>query len=201
MSNEVLTLGGDPIETEAERPRQADSAARLRDLIDNHYDFTWRSLRRLGVPSNDVDDATQQVFVTFARRLSAIGAGKERSFLFQTAVRVAAENRRMHRRRREIGEEALAGREEMSDPAPAADDAIDLHRARKRLDEILSGMRMELRAVFILFELDELTMAQIAVLLDLPAGTVASRIRRARAHFREAVALGTRAKLSAGGER
>ena len=56
------------------------------------------------------------------------------------------------------------------------------------LDAVLEGMPLDLRAVFILYELEEHTMSEIAVLLALAPGTVASRLRRARAHFDEAVA-------------
>jgi RNA polymerase sigma-70 factor (ECF subfamily) len=49
-------------------------------------------------------------------------------------------------------------------------------------------MPMDLRAVFALFELEQVTMAEISVLLGLPAGTVASRLRRARREFRDRVA-------------
>jgi RNA polymerase sigma-70 factor (ECF subfamily) len=52
---------------------------------------------------------------------------------------------------------------------------------------------MDLRAVFVLFELEEMTMMEIATISDLPPGTVASRLRRARQAFQETVK-----KLTAG---
>jgi RNA polymerase sigma-70 factor (ECF subfamily) len=169
---------------------------RLRELVDAHHDFVWRSLRRLGVPDGDVDDATQKVYSTLARKLGAVRAGAERSFLFQTALRVAADCRRTLRRRREVT--GHDDDDQRPDDAPSAEDLVDLRRARKHLDRILDAMSLELRAVFVLFELDEMTMAEIAELLDLPPGTVASRLRRARAEFRrEADALHPR-KLAGG---
>lgn len=168
---------------------------RLRVLVDAHYDFVWRSLRRLGVHDADVDDAAQQVFVTASRKLEAIRRGCERSFLFQTALRVASDSRRTRRRRREVAEDELGYTEEPRDPAPATDDLVDLRRARAQLDEILDDMPLDLRAVFVLFELDEATLAEISALLHVPVGTVASRLRRARLQFREAAtrAAGTNA--------
>jgi RNA polymerase sigma-70 factor (ECF subfamily) len=79
-------------------------------------------------------------------------------------------------------------KEEESDRAPSPEDAVDLRRARVWLDAILDDMSLDLRAVFVLFELDQVTMAEISVLLDVPTGTVASRLRRARQLFRDKVA-------------
>jgi RNA polymerase sigma-70 factor (ECF subfamily) len=159
---------------------------RLRELVDTHHDFVWRSLRRLGVASGDVDDGAQRVFLTASRKLGAIRPGSERSFLFQTALRVAADSRRTQRRRREVAEPSEG--ELPPDSAPSGEDLLDLYRARRHLDRILDAMELDLRAVFVLFELDQLTMGEIAELLDLPPGTVASRLRRARVQFREKAA-------------
>ncbi len=173
-----------------------NAGARFRALIDAQYDFVWRSLRRLGVASGDVDDSAQLVFLTAARKLGSILVGRERSFLFQTALRVAADSRRARRRRPEI-----ASNEEPTDEIPAGEDLLDLHRARKQLDEILDRLPMGLRSVFVLYELDEMTMGEIAVLLDIPAGTVASRLRRARTEFRLKAAKLARDQERSGGER
>ena len=119
---------------------------------------------------------------------AAIRLGSERSFLFQTALRVAADSRRTRLRRREVAASDIPENDEESDRAPSPEDAVDLRRARMWLDAILDEMSLDLRAAFVLFELDQMTMAEISVLLDLPPGTVASRLRRARHQFREKVA-------------
>ena len=74
---------------------------------------------------------------------------------------------------------------ERVDPGTRPDDQIDRARARAMLDEILATMPLELRSVFTLFELEQMTMIQIAGMLELPQGTVASRLRRARELFVE----------------
>jgi RNA polymerase sigma-70 factor, ECF subfamily len=187
MSQDGLMLRHGAIAThEAALEERPDP--RLRSLVDAHYDFVWRSLRRLGVHDADVDDAAQQVFVTTSRKLASVRRGCERSFLFQTALRVASDSRRTRRRRREVAEDELRGTDEVRDPAPPTDDLVDLRRARVQLDEILDDMPLDLRAVFVLFELDEATLAEISALLHVPVGTVASRLRRARLLFREAAA-------------
>ena len=64
---------------------------------------------------------------------------------------------------------------------------LDQKRARELLDEVLGQMTLELRTVFVLYELEELSMTEIAATLRIPQGTVASRLRRARADFRDRV--------------
>ena len=60
-------------------------------------------------------------------------------------------------------------------------------RQRELLDGVLDGLDGDLRSVFVLYEIEELTMAEIAAALEIPPGTVASRLRRARALFSERV--------------
>lgn len=149
-------------------------AAHLRRLVDRQHAFVWRSLRRLGVMPGEVDDAAQKVFLVAARRLAEIEPDAERRFLFATALRIAANERRAYARRRSAGESGL---DELSakDPSPekvAAD--------RVLLDALLGVLSLELRSVFVLFELEQMTTDEIAALLELPVGTVASRLRRSR---------------------
>jgi RNA polymerase sigma-70 factor, ECF subfamily len=160
------------------------SGNRLHALVAEHHAFVWRSLRRLGVADSDVDDASQQVFLVAHRRLSAIVPDCERSFLFQTALRVAADWRRAHKRR---SEQVSADLLDVPDGAANPEEQMDRRRARALLDQVLGRMPMDLRAVFVLFELEEMTMLEIATIVDIPPGTVASRLRRARQAFKEAV--------------
>ena len=158
--------------------------ARLREMFDRNLDFVWRSLRRLGVPELTADDAAQQVFLVASRRLADIEVGRERSFLFATALRVASDARRALARRGEHDEAALAS---VPDDGPGPDEVADRRRARAVLDRVLETLDLDLRVVFVLYELEEMTMAEIATTLDLAAGTVASRLRRAREAFQAAV--------------
>lgn len=158
------------------------SAAKLRAMREEHFEFLWRSLRRLGVPEADVDDAVQQVFLVAARR--EIQPGAERSFLFATALRVASHARRTLRRRRESGDDVP----EQTDATPSPEELLDQRRARALLDEVLESLPLDVRAVFILFELEEMTVVEIASMLEIPLGTASSRLRRGREQFHQAVA-------------
>jgi RNA polymerase sigma-70 factor (ECF subfamily) len=164
-------------------PNGATVGDRLEVLVADHHAFIWRSLRRLGVPDGDIDDSCQQVFLVAHRRLAEIAHDCERAFLFQTALRVAADWRRAHKRR---VEQASIDILEIPDTAANPEQQIDARRARAMLDRVLAVMPMNLRAVFVLFELEEMTMAEIAVVADIPPGTVASRLRRARQAFHDA---------------
>lgn len=162
------------------------AAERVRRVVGEHHDFVWRSLRRLGVPEPAADDAAQQVFCVFARRMESVVPEKEKTFLFGVVLRVAQHVRRSRARRREVqDDEAIAAREsEQAGP----DELLDERRARALLDALLAKMPLELRIVFVLYELEEMTMAEIAHVLELPSGTVASRLRRARELFEDMAA-------------
>lgn len=169
--------------------------ARVHATVTEHYDFVWRSLRRLGVPEASADDEAQQVFCVFARRAAEVPAGKEKTFLFGVVIRVAQASRRTTARRAEVSDDAVA---EIASSAPGADTLLEEARARALLDRLLLELPMDLRTVFVLYELEELTMADIATTLALPPGTVASRLRRARAAFQ---VLAREAEAMEGGSR
>lgn len=173
------------VASSGERLRVDADPARLEALVRRELTPVWRLLRRLGLSEAEADDACQQVFIVAARRLPDIAPGRERAFLFSTAVHVGQRAHRTRSRRREDGDDALVGRR---DSVPGLEELLDQKRARELLDELLEAMGEELRLVFVLYELEELTMAEIAQLLQLPPGTVASRLRRARAEFQGGVA-------------
>ena len=169
----------------ASSPANAVNHERIQRLVEAHFDDLWRFARRLGVLEMDLDDVLQDVIMIAARRLPDIVPERERSFLFGTAFRVASEKRRWRQGRREVGDDVLA---ESEDLRRTPDVLLDEARARALLDRVLADMPTDLRAVFTLYEIEEMTMAEIADLLSLPPGTVASRLRRARARFEEDVA-------------
>src|SRR5215207_3866244 len=69
------------------RARMCDaSPAALGAFVTDNHAFTWRMVRRLGVPESSVDDAVQQIFMIVVQRLGSVVAGKDRSFLFSTIL-------------------------------------------------------------------------------------------------------------------
>lgn len=165
--------------------RSTADDARLRLMVEAHFDCIWRALLRLGVPASYADDAAQQVCIVAARRLGAIRVGEERQYLLGVTLKVASDARRACGRRREVPLEethALA-----NEGAGAVDALVDEKRIRERLQQILDALPAEQRDAFVLFELEELTAPQVAALLDIRVGTVASRVRLARKAIRRAL--------------
>jgi RNA polymerase sigma-70 factor (ECF subfamily) len=153
-------------------------------MMDNHFETVWRSLRRLGVSEAGADDAAQQVFVVASRRLAEINAGGERGYLLGIALRVASDARRSIARRREVPiDERMISSSVVAPSQP--DEALEQKRALAMLTEILDALPDDLREAFVLFELEELSAPEVARLLSVPVGTVASRVRRARERLRE----------------
>lgn len=147
-----------------------------------HFDFIWRLIRRFGLSPEDADDVAQQVFMTATQKLTEITPGHERTYLYGVALRLAANlKRKAHRRREHTGSELAS----FHDRALAPDEATELALARELLDELLATLPEALRRVFVLANIEQFELAEIADLEGIPQGTVASRLRRARALFGE----------------
>jgi RNA polymerase sigma-70 factor (ECF subfamily) len=175
----------------------ATDERRLRHLVDRHFDFIGRVIRNLGVADAEIDDVLQQVFCAVASRLGDIVEGSERAFLVQTAVNWAANARRARARSREVGVLELP---DVADDAPSPEDLTDRKLAAVVLDHLFSAMDLDLRTVFVLYEIERLSRAEIAELLGLAEGTVASRLRRARDDFETRLQRWRRSGRGAGGE-
>jgi RNA polymerase sigma-70 factor (ECF subfamily) len=158
---------------------------RLRQLVNDHVRLVARVLRNAGTAEADIDDDVQRVFIALSNRLDDVRVGAEKAFLVQTALNMAAHARRTAARRRETLTEHPP---EVGDGAAGPHELVERRQARRTLDQILGEMDLDLRSVFVLFEIEEMTTAEIAAILEIPSGTVASRLRRARVEFHERVA-------------
>jgi RNA polymerase sigma-70 factor (ECF subfamily) len=156
---------------------------RLRRMVDDHLSFVARVLRNAGSPEAELDDDVQRTFISAANRLDDVRPGAEKSFLLQTALRVAAHARRTMARRREVPAENAPELPTLADPEALTDQK----QARQMLDDVLATIEPPLRTVFVLFEVEEMSMSEIANILGIPLGTVASRLRRARLAFQQRV--------------
>ncbi len=162
-------------------PARKERDEHLRQLVEEHFDFVWRWLRRMGLSSADADDAAQRVFLVASERLEDIRPDAERAFLRGVALRVAGHARRSQRRRPEDPQEDLG--HVPWEAGPAVDEALATRDQLRLLEALLEGMDFDLREVFVLSEIEEMTSAAIASLLVVPEGTVKSRLRRAREDF------------------
>lgn len=144
----------------------------------------WRVLGRLGVHRADIPDVCQEVFLTVHRRLADYdGRAAMGAWIYGICVRTASDYRRRAHRRHE----SLRGWDlpEPSEPA-GQEHALDLSRARARLDAVLERLAFGQREVFVLYELEELPMAEIARVLACPIQTAYSRLHAARKAVTEA---------------
>jgi RNA polymerase sigma-70 factor, ECF subfamily len=157
-----------------------------RRWFDEHFDSLWRLVARLGVPRHSVDDVVQEVFITASRRHADIRAGQERRFLIGTAVRVSANYRTRACVRHEVAQGDWL--EHACSATPSAEQLLIEKRQREQLEQALEHLPEQQRSVFVLYELEGFSVAEIADLLALPSGTAASRLGRARARFSEVVA-------------
>lgn len=155
-------------------------------VYEEHFPFVWKSLRRLGVREVDTADVAQEVFLVVYRKLPEFeGRSKLSTWLFGICLRVARDRNRLAYHRREV-----AGEEELLEKIESGSDvsAEAEHReAVTLLEQILDGLDFDQRAVFSLFELEGLGGEEIADLLQIPLGTVYSRLRLARESFQRAV--------------
>ena len=167
----------------------------FQQVYDEHFRFVWRSLRRLGVREGDVADAAQDVFLVVHRRLGAFeGKAKMSTWLYGICMRVASDRRRSAFSRRSVGDDGSI--ERSPDERPSAHAEAERRQGLALLEAILDEMPLEQRAVFTLFELDGMKGEAIAELLEVPLGTVYSRLRLAREVFKRASA-----RVRARGER
>lgn len=164
----------------AEARTDSSPEERFQSLFTGNYAYVWRMLLRFGVPEDAVDDAAQQTFLIAASRLHEILPQKERAFLTGTALRIAANLRRGYARRAEVADtERVEAQPHDLDPELL----VEWKHRRELLDAWLSSLPLELRVPFVLFELEGHTLADIADLVELPLGTVKTRLRRARQLF------------------
>lgn len=162
-----------PLSGAAEPTRASvDVAAAFRD----HGPFVWRAMRSLGVGEKDVDDVCQDVFlVVHKRRGDFEGRSTLRTWLYSICIRKAAAYRR--RPQREIGRDAVP---EAPSSSPGPFERTARQEAREHLDRILATLDDDKRAVFVLYEIEELTMAEVADVIGCPVQTAYSRLHAAR---------------------
>jgi RNA polymerase sigma-70 factor (ECF subfamily) len=149
----------------------------VREIFEQHAGFVWRSLRHLGVRDADLEDVTQEVFVVVHSRFGSYDdRDKLRSWLYAICSRVAkAHVRKIVRRRENITAEPPEA------DAPATQlEHIEARQALARGQEVLAALPEEQRAVFLLYEVERMSMTEVADALGCPLQTAYSRLHKAR---------------------
>ncbi len=142
--------------------------------------YVGRTLRYLGVHDAHVEDLAQEVFLVVHRRLSEFDGGSLRAWVRQICVHTASNYRRSIRRR---PEDAVA-EPDSAIPAPQHEEA-ESAQVRGRLLHALDALPDDQRAVFVLFEIEGLTMSETAVAAGCPLQTAYSRLYSARSKLQD----------------
>lgn len=154
---------------------------RFHALYREHFNFVFRNLRRLGVPPASTDDALQEVYLVVLRRIRDLQRDTHtKAWLFAIILRVASNQRRSVRRRgtlEPLGEHTFAS----TQPGPF--DLTAHAQAAEFLHTFLNSLDDNRRAVFIMAELEQLTVPEIAEVLAANLNTVYSWLRTARLAF------------------
>ncbi len=163
---------------------EASPALTFEQVYDQYFDFAWMNLRRLGVPGAHLDDAVQELFIVVHRRLAEFaGRSSLKTWLAAIAWRVASEHRRHQARKGDT----LPLPDTLPAPGPDPQGAAVHAEALRRLDAILAQLEPDKRAVFVLAELEQMGVPEIALALGLNLNTAYSRLRAARKAFEAAV--------------
>jgi RNA polymerase sigma-70 factor (ECF subfamily) len=160
-------------------------SAWLRGLLSEHAAYVGRALRYLGVPERDLPDACQEVFVVVARKHADLRDDTApRAWLYAIAVNVARNARRTARRRPEVPTAELPE----TPSAPAQQRDLEQRDRQALALRLLATISDEQREVFVLHDVEELTMAEITAGLEIPLKTGYSRLRLAREGLARAAA-------------
>ncbi|MFP5317929.1 MAG: RNA polymerase sigma factor [Acidimicrobiia bacterium] len=171
---------------------QGGDGAALEALLRRHQDRLYAVCRRLTGNDADAADACQDALVAIVRALPRYDARAAfGTWAYRIATNAALDELRRRRRRPEPAEtvgEGAGGTVPAGGAAPAGGTAaVD---ARLDVDAALAGLAPEFRAAVVLRDLCDLSYDEIAQALEIPPGTVRSRIARGRAALAEALGQG-----------
>jgi RNA polymerase sigma-70 factor, ECF subfamily len=175
--------------------RTADSSFVSREvspfesIYNQYFDFVWSSVRRLGVTAAATDDVVQEVFIVIHSRLHTLEQPQAlRSWIYGIVRRTVSGHHRS-RRVKEASGFALAAEPNAQPPLPPTPlDLVEQNDKVKLLFSLLEELDEPKREVFMMAELDELAVPEIAEILEIPLNTAYSRLRAARQAFEDALA-------------
>lgn len=155
-----------------------------RQVFDEHAAYVFRVLRYLGVRDADLQDVCQEVFITVHRKIDSFeGRSSVRTWLYRISQRAASD----YRRRAYVRREVVTDLGSDHPGRPDHDDATKRLEARSTLGFALDRLDEPKRDVFVLYEIEGLTMREVCEILDCPLQTAYSRLHAARKVLTDAV--------------
>jgi len=168
-------------------------------LVERYQNRLFHSLLHLLGSTEDAQDAAQEAFVNAFEKLGSFrGQSQFYSWLFRIAFNTAVSSKRKSRRM-SVSLEARrdASGLEPSDGNPTTDPsyALDVSDRQRLVQQALSELCEEFRTALVLKEMDGMSYEEIADLVNVPLGTVRSRIHRARLELREKLSVLLRSEV------
>jgi RNA polymerase sigma-70 factor (ECF subfamily) len=159
-------------------------------VYEAQVDFVWRTVRRMGVREADTDDVVQEVFVIVHRRLAEFaGRAQVKTWVFKILVHVVRHYWRTRQRKPgdRAAEDPAAIQTLVADHEHSPAAMYERVEALRVLDRLLSQLDEEKREAFVLAEIEQMTAAEIAEIIEANVNTVGSRLRAARQEFEKAL--------------
>ena len=150
----------------------------LNALIEEHSEFLYRFAYRLSGSAADAEDLVQQAFLTAHAKLDQLREAEKARAWLVAVVRNAY--RKSCRRDRPIPFSTM-----LSDPEPVTESELEQLLSADSVQDALNELPEEFRSVLILYYFDDHSYKDIAELLDIPIGTVMSRLSRGKAQLRQ----------------
>ena len=162
-------------------------------IYHQYFRFVWISARRLGVHVDAMDDVVQEVFLVIYSKLHTIrDPAALRSWIYGVVRRTASAHRRKQRADQETAE-----MDTFTIAAPGPHEDAEQHARLLLLGELLNSLSEQKREIFVLVELEEMSVPEVAAALEIPLNTAYSRLRLAREDFE--TALGRRERSTVRG--
>jgi RNA polymerase sigma-70 factor (ECF subfamily) len=153
-------------------------------LYQAEFAYVWRALRRLGARGSDAEDMVHDVFLTAFKRISEYDPSRPiRPWLFGISFRTVVAHRRRAFQRYEVVSEVP----DTAVVEPDAEARLQAGESRELVLKALEALPLDRRAVFVMHELDDVAIPEVAEGLGVPLNTAYSRLRVGRQEFAEAV--------------
>jgi len=167
----------------------AGDTAAFGRLVGQYQDRLYNSLLRVLGSAEDAADITQDAFVQAFTKLETFrGSSAFYTWLYRIAFNLAMSHARRGRKTASLdGIKAMVGEEPM-DGAPAIDTGLIQQERIELVQTALAQLGMDYRQILVLREIEGYSYEEIAEILELPVGTVRSRLFRARMHMRDLLA-------------
>ncbi len=150
----------------------------VQSLIHEHYQSVYRFAYRLSGKATDAEDLTQQAFLMACRKIDQLRDGsKARSWLFTIVRNSFLKSIKKQPTELSTFEDEIAV---IDDPS-----SLNLHFDEEKLQSVLNEMPEVYRTPVLLFYFEDLSYKEISTLLEVPIGTIMSRLARGKQHLRE----------------